>query len=68
MKISVVVPAFNEEKLIDQSLAAIKSSCSAFDQLGWTHGSFHLWDGRLRHEPHGTTYELECEPFIAPMI
>ena len=37
MKISVVVPAFNEEKLIGQSLAAIKSACSAFDQLGWSH-------------------------------
>jgi glycosyltransferase involved in cell wall biosynthesis len=37
MKISVVVPAFNEEKLIPQSLASIKSACSAFDQLGWTH-------------------------------
>ncbi|MGZ8899197.1 MAG: glycosyltransferase [Limisphaerales bacterium] len=36
MKISIVVPAFNEEKLIDQSLAAIKSACSAFDPLGWT--------------------------------
>ena len=37
MKISVVVPAFNEEKLISKSLAAIKSACSAFDPLGWTH-------------------------------
>ena len=36
MKISVVVPAFNEEKLITQSLAAIKSACAAFDALGWT--------------------------------
>lgn len=36
MKISVVVPAFNEEKLINQSLAAIKSACGAFDQLGWS--------------------------------
>ena len=37
MKISVVVPAFNEEKLISKSLAAIKSACTAFDPLGWTH-------------------------------
>lgn len=36
MKISIVVPAYNEEKLINQSLAAIKSACAAFDPLGWT--------------------------------
>ena len=35
MKISVVVPAFNEEKLLRQSLAAIQSACTTFDQLGW---------------------------------
>ena len=35
MKISIVVPAFNEEKLINQSLAAIKSACATFEQLGW---------------------------------
>ena len=35
MKISIVVPAFNEEKLITQSLTAIKSACASFEQLGW---------------------------------
>ena len=35
MKISVVVPAFNEEKLLGKSLAAIRSACSAFTDLGW---------------------------------
>lgn len=35
MKISVVVPAFNEEKLLGRSLAAIKEACAAFDELGW---------------------------------
>ena len=35
MKISVVVPAFNEEKLLGKSLAAIRSACSAFTERGW---------------------------------
>jgi glycosyltransferase involved in cell wall biosynthesis len=35
MLVSVVVPAFNEAKLIPQTLAAIKSACAAFDELGW---------------------------------
>lgn len=35
MKISVVVPAFNEEKLIAQTLAAIRSACAVFQERGW---------------------------------
>ncbi len=35
MKISVVVPAFNEERLLDKSLAQIKSAANAFLQRGW---------------------------------
>ena len=35
MKISVVVPAFNEEKLLGRSLAAIRSSATAFSERGW---------------------------------
>ncbi len=35
MKISVVVPAFNEEKLLGQSLRSIKAAMAAFHQLGW---------------------------------
>lgn len=35
MKISVVVPAFNEEKLIGDSLAAIRGAMKAFDARGW---------------------------------
>jgi glycosyltransferase involved in cell wall biosynthesis len=35
MKISVVVPAFNEEKLIRQSLGAIREACAAFAERGW---------------------------------
>ena len=35
MKISVIVPAFNEEKLLGASLAEIKSAAFAFTQLGW---------------------------------
>lgn len=35
MKISVVVPAFNEEKLITQTLASIKTASAAFDAIGW---------------------------------
>lgn len=35
MKISVVVPAFNEEKLLGASLAEIKSSARVFEARGW---------------------------------
>lgn len=35
MKISVVVPAFNEERLLARSLAAIRAAMRAFDQAGW---------------------------------
>jgi len=36
VKISVVVPAFNEERLLGESLAQIKSAAHAFAQRGWT--------------------------------
>jgi glycosyltransferase involved in cell wall biosynthesis len=35
MKISIVVPAFNEEKLIERTLRSIKGSLAAFIRLGW---------------------------------
>ena len=35
MKISVIVPAFNEEKLIAQSLGAIRGAMTAFAERGW---------------------------------
>lgn len=35
MKVSVVVPAFNEEKLLGDTLASIKSALSAFTTNGW---------------------------------
>ena len=35
MKISVIVPAFNEEKLLGGSLAEIKSAAAAFTRRGW---------------------------------
>ena len=36
MKISVIVPAFNEEKLLGASLVEIKSAAAAFLARGWT--------------------------------
>ena len=36
MKVSIVIPAFNEERLLPQSLAAIKAASSAFAAAGWT--------------------------------
>jgi GT2 family glycosyltransferase len=36
VKISVVVPAFNEERLLPQSLAAISAASSVFAAAGWT--------------------------------
>ena len=35
MKISIVVPAFNEEKLIVRSLQSIRLAATAFLQIGW---------------------------------
>ncbi|HSY74625.1 MAG TPA: glycosyltransferase [Dongiaceae bacterium] len=35
VKISIVVPAFNEERLIGESLAQIKSAAGAFAKIGW---------------------------------
>ena len=35
MKISIVVPAFNEERLLERSLTQIKSACGAFVNRGW---------------------------------
>jgi glycosyltransferase involved in cell wall biosynthesis len=36
MKISVVVPAFNEERLLPESLRSIHAATEAFDRRGWT--------------------------------
>ena len=36
MKISVVVPAFNEERLLPGSLASIRAATEGFERLGWT--------------------------------
>jgi glycosyltransferase involved in cell wall biosynthesis len=35
MKVSVVIPAFNEEKLIQSSLRSIKNATQAFKDRGW---------------------------------
>ncbi len=36
MKISVVVPAFNEEKLLPATLRSIRAAAASFDARGWT--------------------------------
>jgi glycosyltransferase involved in cell wall biosynthesis len=35
MKISIIVPAFNEEKVLGETLAQIKLASGAFPQIGW---------------------------------
>jgi glycosyltransferase involved in cell wall biosynthesis len=37
LKISIVVPAFNEEKLIERSLQSIRRAASIFSRVGWEH-------------------------------
>jgi glycosyltransferase involved in cell wall biosynthesis len=36
MRVSVVIPAFNEEKLLPATLMAIRGAALAFEQRGWT--------------------------------
>jgi glycosyltransferase involved in cell wall biosynthesis len=36
VKISIVVPAFNEEKLLPAALDSIRAARAAFDSRGWT--------------------------------
>jgi glycosyltransferase involved in cell wall biosynthesis len=36
MKISVIVPAYNEERLLPESLRSIHAAMEAFDRRGWT--------------------------------
>jgi glycosyltransferase involved in cell wall biosynthesis len=36
-RISIVVPAFNEERLLASSLEAIRTAADVFDELGWKH-------------------------------
>ena len=36
MKASVIVPAFNEERLLPESLAAIGTATRAFTDAGWS--------------------------------
>ena len=35
MKISVIVPAFNEERLLQGTLRSIRAAMAAFDRRGW---------------------------------
>ncbi|MEY4307140.1 MAG: hypothetical protein RJA95_508 [Verrucomicrobiota bacterium] len=35
MRVSVVLPAFNEEKLLPASLAAVRAAAAAFERRGW---------------------------------
>ena len=37
MRISVIIPAFNEEKLLPQTLAAVAAAVGAFRERGWEH-------------------------------
>ncbi len=37
MKVSIIVPAFNEEKFIARALRKIKAATDAFSSLGWEH-------------------------------
>jgi glycosyltransferase involved in cell wall biosynthesis len=37
MKISIILPAFNEEKLVERSLQSIQRAATAFSRLDWEH-------------------------------
>ncbi|MBV8141176.1 MAG: glycosyltransferase [Verrucomicrobia bacterium] len=37
LKISIIVPAFNEEKLIERSLQSIRTAATSFSKAGWQH-------------------------------
>src|SRR5262245_4984470 len=35
MRVSVVIPAFNEELLLGKTLASVRASMAAFEEAGW---------------------------------
>lgn len=35
VKVSIVIPAYNEEKLLSSTLQSVQVSCQAFDKRGW---------------------------------
>jgi glycosyltransferase involved in cell wall biosynthesis len=35
LKVSIVIPAYNEEKLLPEALQSIQAACAAFDARGW---------------------------------
>src|SRR5688500_17599514 len=35
MRVSVIVPAYNEERLLEASLRSIRGAMAAFDRAGW---------------------------------
>lgn len=35
VKVSIIIPAFNEEKLLRQTLRGVKAAAPAFDEAGW---------------------------------
>ena len=37
MKVSIVIPAYNEERLLPESLASIRDAAQSFDAAGWTY-------------------------------
>ncbi len=37
MRVSIVIPAYNEERLLPESLASIRNATAAFDAAGWAH-------------------------------
>jgi glycosyltransferase involved in cell wall biosynthesis len=37
VRVSIVIPAYNEERLLPESLASIRNATAAFDAAGWAH-------------------------------
>jgi glycosyltransferase involved in cell wall biosynthesis len=35
VKVSIVIPAYNEEKLLPEALRSVQAACAAFDARGW---------------------------------
>ena len=66
VKISIVIPAFNEERLLGESLTQIRRAASAFTRIGWETETIvcdNNSTGRTAEIARGAGASVVFEPF-----